>query len=129
MLVAEIGKNGNIKNRVLKNRPFLIQKHDDSDNMTLAKVWASYIFVFIALLITFSIIFSVGYLINSMAYQGSKAVASKTFNPSHDQFFQERSISIMRRVREYLKKASRNSTMIQENHKTRYLHSKVLQGE
>ncbi|KAI6214280.1 hypothetical protein M3Y94_00249400 [Aphelenchoides besseyi] len=35
-----------------------------------ATVWASYFFVFLSVLITFSIVFAVGYLISSMTYRG-----------------------------------------------------------
>lgn len=96
MIVTELDKNGKTKNRVLRNRSTLVRKSrfqkypmlldigflDEEDSTTFAKIWASYIFVFVAVLITFSIVFAVGYLINSMTYQGTKVVTSKIFNPS-----------------------------------------------
>lgn len=54
---------------------------DNSDSSSrLASVWASYIFVFVAVLITFSIVFAVGFMVNAMAYNSNQKITAKMFN-------------------------------------------------
>ncbi|CAD5220362.1 unnamed protein product [Bursaphelenchus okinawaensis] len=54
------------------------------ENSIFATVWASYIFVFIAVLITFSIVLAVGILLNSMTVKGRHGGGSSKIDVNYN---------------------------------------------
>uniref|UniRef100_A0AC34FJZ3 Uncharacterized protein n=1 Tax=Panagrolaimus sp. ES5 TaxID=591445 RepID=A0AC34FJZ3_9BILA len=95
--------------------------NNDSSSSKLTSVWASYIFVFIAVLITFSIVFAVGFMVNTMAYNGNNKITTKMFNPPY-QLFNEQSFAVIQRARDHLRRVpiGRNFTEININLKNRF---------
>uniref|UniRef100_A0A7E4ZZS7 SEA domain-containing protein n=1 Tax=Panagrellus redivivus TaxID=6233 RepID=A0A7E4ZZS7_PANRE len=101
MISYELKEDGTVHTEFNVEHARICRKHRRAAS-TFATVWASYIFIFLAVLFTFTVVFAVGYLINSMSLDGSKASAAKMFSPTRYQTFNERSVNIMQRVRDII---------------------------
>lgn len=82
MFIAKLNKNGSVSNNIEENNNCLLKKGKDFlpklvENDILGKgknsktltTWASYIFIIAAIVITFSVAFAVGFVVNAVGVQ------------------------------------------------------------
>uniref|UniRef100_A0AC34Q5C8 Uncharacterized protein n=1 Tax=Panagrolaimus sp. JU765 TaxID=591449 RepID=A0AC34Q5C8_9BILA len=132
MFIAKLNKNGSVSNNIEENNNCLLKKGKGKNSKTLT-TWASYIFIIAAIVITFSVAFAVGFVVNAVGVQQqtpeNRNGTAKIISPARYQFYSKRSMAIIQQVRNFLKKTAINvsTTVSPDAHKTRYLHSRLFQ--
>uniref|UniRef100_A0AC35GKC6 Uncharacterized protein n=1 Tax=Panagrolaimus sp. PS1159 TaxID=55785 RepID=A0AC35GKC6_9BILA len=124
VFLTEWKGNGIYKSSIKGNaetREALFERYNNDSSSKFTSVWASYIFVFIAVLITFSIVIAVCFMVNTMTYNGNNKIPTNMFNPRF-QLFNEQSFGVIQRARDHLRRVpmGRNFTEININLKNRF---------